>query len=230
MPLTKRSTAICDAVRKTYGHKGEAVVEKKLRAIGRRPRKSARSASRQSQSAVGQEDGEAAFATADRRPPAADSFLSTLLANRGDDLPVSAMSCDGTFPTGTARFEKRNLALEIPVWEAASCIQCGKCAMVCPHAAIRIKAYDESLVGNAPPTFKSLQPIHKDWKGLAYTIQVAPEDCRGARSASTSSPPHQEHAGPEVLVMAPAGAGSSRGVNWDYFLPSGLDRPTTIPR
>ena len=76
--------------------------------------------------------------------------MFSLLANRGDALPVSAMPCDGTFPTGTARYEKRNLALEIPVWETAACIQCGKCAMVCPHAAIRIKAYDEALVASAP--------------------------------------------------------------------------------
>jgi pyruvate-ferredoxin/flavodoxin oxidoreductase len=142
------------------------------------------------------------------------------------------MSCDGTFPTGTARYEKRNLALEIPVWETASCIQCGKCAMVCPHAAIRIKAYDESLVGNAPSTFKSLQPIHKDWKGLAYTIQVAPEDCTGCAicvdicPARSKSNPEQKS-----LTMAPQPALlEAERVNWDYFLQlPELDRTTINP-
>src|SRR5205814_6552447 len=89
--------------------------------------------------------------------------LEEIVAGRGDALPVSAMPCDGTFPTATARFEKRNLAQEIPAWETAACIQCGKCAMVCPHAAIRIKAYDPALLSDAPSTFKSLQPMHKDW-------------------------------------------------------------------
>jgi pyruvate-ferredoxin/flavodoxin oxidoreductase len=107
------------------------------------------------------------------------SHIRQIINGRGDDLPVSAMPCDGTFPSATARYEKRNLATDIPVWDPVSCIQCGKCAMVCPHAAIRIKAYDESLLAAAPATLKSLKPMHKDWAGLAYTIQVAPEDCTG---------------------------------------------------
>ena len=130
------------------------------------------------------------------------------------------MPCDGTFPTATARYEKRNLAQEIPVWEAAACIQCGKCAMVCPHAAIRIKAYDEDLAGKAPATFKSLKPIHKDWTGLAYTIQVAPEDCTGCAICVDVCPARSKR-NPEqqALVMAPqAPLLEDERANWDFFL------------
>jgi pyruvate-ferredoxin/flavodoxin oxidoreductase len=223
MPFAEALDAICDSVRKTYGHKGEAVVEKNLRAID-----AALANLHEIPAGLYTDDASAAESSS----PAAGSFLTTLLANRGDELPVSAMSCDGTFPTGTARYEKRNLALEIPVWDAASCIQCGKCAMVCPHAAIRIKAYDESLVGNAPPTFKSLKPAHKDWKGLAYTIQVAPEDCTGCTicvdicPARSKSQPDQKS-----LVMAPQPALlEAERVNWDYFLQlPELDRTTINP-
>jgi pyruvate-ferredoxin/flavodoxin oxidoreductase len=86
---------------------------------------------------------------------------------------------DGTFPTGTAKWEKRNLALEIPVWDTKTCIQCGKCAMVCPYSVIRIKVYDPKELAGAPATFKSTEARDKEWHGLKCTIQIAPEDCTG---------------------------------------------------
>jgi pyruvate-ferredoxin/flavodoxin oxidoreductase len=116
-------------------------------------------------------------------PAAAPSFvrdvLGEIIAGRGNDLPVSALPCDGTYPTGTARWEKRNLALEIPVWDPQVCIQCGNCAMVCPHSVIRIKVYDSQHLAGAPPAFKSCDAKDREWQGMKYTIQVAPEDCTG---------------------------------------------------
>ena len=106
-------------------------------------------------------------------------MLGEIVAGRGDDLPVSALPPDGTFPTGTARWEKRNIAQEIPVWDEQLCIQCGKCVLVCPHAVIRAKIYDSSLLANAPQTFKIAKPRWREFQDLRYTLQVSPEDCTG---------------------------------------------------
>jgi pyruvate-ferredoxin/flavodoxin oxidoreductase len=206
MPFEEALDAICDSARKSYAHKGAAVVEKNLKAIE-----------------VTLANLHEVTIAAGAKPPARDAggdLLAMLLANRGDELPVSAMPCDGTFPTATARHEKRNLAQEIPVWEAAACIQCGKCAMVCPHAAIRIKAYDESLIGTAPKTFKSLKPMHKDWNGLAYTIQVAPEDCTGCTICVDVCPARSKtHPEQQALVMQPqAPLLEGERANWEFFL------------
>ncbi|HEY7575239.1 MAG TPA: pyruvate:ferredoxin (flavodoxin) oxidoreductase, partial [Thermoanaerobaculia bacterium] len=127
-----------------------------------------------------------ATATA-RRPPAvppeAPDFVqrvtAVMMAGQGDRLPVSAFPVDGTWPTGTTRWEKRNLAAEIPVWDPAICIQCNKCALVCPHAAIRAGVFEPALLDGAPSTFKSDRFRAADFEGWRYTIQVAPEDCTG---------------------------------------------------
>ena len=146
--------------------------------------------------------------------------LGTIYAGRGDELPVSAFSCDGTFPTGTARWEKRNLALEIPAWDSKICIQCGKCTMVCPHAVIRIKVYDSKNLEGAPATFKSCEARDKEWQGLKYTIQVAPEDCTGCGVCVDVCPVKNKS---EVRLKAinmvpqpPLRAPESE--NWEFFL------------
>ncbi|MBC7292537.1 MAG: 4Fe-4S dicluster domain-containing protein, partial [Thermoleophilia bacterium] len=104
---------------------------------------------------------------------------AAIMAGRGDELPVSAIPADGTWPTATTQYEKRNIALEIPVWEPELCIQCGKCAFHCPHATIRTKVYPPELLAGAPPTFKSVDAKGKEFAGLKWTVQVAPEDCTG---------------------------------------------------
>ena len=229
MPFDEALDAICSAVRKTYGKKGPAVVQKNLRAIDatlanlremavtNEPRVPAGDPSTVLRHSA---SGYVPPAAQDDRPEFVRDVLFEIIAGRGDALPVSAMPCDGTFPTATAQYEKRNLAQEIPVWEAAACIQCGKCAMVCPHAAIRIKVYDPALLSDAPPTFKSLTPMHKDWAGLAYTIQVAPEDCTGCTICVDVCPARSKinHENQALEMMPQQALLEAERANWDFFL------------
>ena len=209
MPLDQALESIRESIRKTYGRKGEKVVETNLRAVD--------SAVANLHEISLQSSGAAQTAPSG---PDAQSLLGTLIAGRGDDLPVSALPCDGTFPSATARFEKRNLALEIPVWDTSGCIQCGKCAMVCPHASIRVKAVDEALLADAPETFKTLKPMHKDWAGMAYLIQVAPEDCTGCGicvdicPAKSKSDPTRK----SLFMQPQAPLRDAERINWEYFL------------
>ncbi len=115
-------------------------------------------------------------------PQFVKDVTAMMIEGKGDSLPVSAIPADGTWPSGTTQYEKRNIAVHIPVWEPDVCIQCGTCSFVCPHATIRIKAYDPALLKNAPSTFKSVDAKGKELKGLKFTVQVAPEDCTGCGS------------------------------------------------
>lgn len=177
LPREQAIEAIKDSIRKTYGKKGEEIVQMNLRAVD------ATLEHLHEVSVPAQ-----VTATWDLLPPVPPeapemmrTVLGEIIAGRGDLLPVSKLPCDGTFPTNTARWEKRNIALEVPVWDPATCIQCGKCVMVCPHGTIRAKVYDPALLKNAPPTFKSTPARDRDWKerGWNFTIQVAVEDCTG---------------------------------------------------
>jgi pyruvate-ferredoxin/flavodoxin oxidoreductase len=213
MPFEEALDAICAAVRKTYARKGEAVVAKNLQAIDA-------TLANLHEMTVSTAPVPADASEHVQAPEFVRDVLFEIIAGRGDELPVSAMPCDGTFPSATARYEKRNLAQEIPAWEPAACIQCGKCAMVCPHAAIRIKAYDPALLAEAPPTFKSLQPMHKDWQGLVYTIQVAPEDCTGCWICVDVCPARSKTT-PENMALAMAAQPpllEPERANWNFFL------------
>ncbi len=215
MPVEEALEAIRNAIRKTYGVKGEAIVEKNLRAVDMAlanleevPLPSA-PAGAEPYHAVLPENGNGLGA------------IFEIMQGRGDAVPVSALPCDGTFPVGTTKYEKRNIALEIPVWDPAACIQCGKCAMVCPHAAIRIKVYDEKLLENKPETFKSIKPMHKEFgEGWAYSIQVAPEDCTGCKLCADVCPAKSKIVPDrKSLYMKPQPPlrDQERG-NWDFFL------------
>jgi pyruvate-ferredoxin/flavodoxin oxidoreductase len=175
LPRDEAIEQIKRTIRKTYAKKGEAVVQQNFAAVDR---------TLENLFEVKVPDK----VTSDhRRPPVvpdeAPAFVrevtAKIIESKGDSLPVSKMPVDGTFPTDTARWEKRNIALEIPVWDPATCIQCNKCSLVCPHAAIRPKVYDASLLDGAPETFKSADAKGPEFKGLRFTLQVAPEDCTG---------------------------------------------------
>ena len=143
-----------------------------------------------------------------------------MMANQGDLLPVSAFPVDGTWPTDTAQWEKRNIALEIPVWDPKICIQCNKCAMVCPHAAIRAKVYEPAALAGAPETFKSIDYKGGEFKGMKYTLQVAPEDCTGC-SLCVMVCPAKDKANPKhkSIDMAPQRPlREAEASNYDFFL------------
>ncbi|MFZ0481465.1 MAG: pyruvate:ferredoxin (flavodoxin) oxidoreductase [Terriglobales bacterium] len=175
LPRDEAIEAIRKSIRDTYGRKGEDVVKKNMLAVDETlAHLHEVKVPTQVTSAI---EIPEPFPTS---APAFDrNVLGVIYENRGDELPVSAFPIDGTFPTGTAKWEKRNLALEIPVWDTNICIQCGKCAMVCPHSVIRIKVYDSTELANAPATFKSTDARDREFAGQKYTIQVAPEDCTG---------------------------------------------------
>ena len=164
-------------------------------------------------------------------PPHAPEFvrdvLGAIIAGEGDELPVSALPVDGTFPTGTAQWEKRNIALEIPVWDPKICIQCGKCAMVCPHAVIRTKVYDASELAGAPATFKSLRRARQGMAGHEVHLQVAPEDCTGCGSASMSARRRtRAKSRLKAINMEPQPPlREPERENWEFFLKHSGTRP-----
>jgi pyruvate-ferredoxin/flavodoxin oxidoreductase len=156
----------------------------------------------------------------ERAPDFVQKVTAVILAGKGDLLPVSAFPVDGTWPMATAKWEKRNIALEIPVWDSKVCIQCNQCALVCPHAAIRAKVYDEGALSSAPSTFKSTLYRGNEYKGKHFTIQVAPEDCTGC-NLCVNVCPAKDRTNPKhkAINMAPqAPLRNDERVNYDFFL------------
>ncbi|MDQ7006865.1 MAG: pyruvate:ferredoxin (flavodoxin) oxidoreductase [Acidobacteriota bacterium] len=175
LPRGQAIAKIKDAIRKTYGKKGEAIVDKNFRAVDMAL------ANMHEMKIPGEVTSQLEMppVVPDHAPEFVRKVTAEIIAGRGDRLPVSAMPVDGTFPAGTSRYEKRNIALAIPVWDPDVCTQCGKCSLICPHAAIRQKIYDPALLEKAPATFKAADYRGKDFEGVRFTIQVAPEDCTG---------------------------------------------------
>ncbi|MET0213504.1 MAG: 4Fe-4S dicluster domain-containing protein, partial [Vicinamibacterales bacterium] len=156
----------------------------------------------------------------ERAPDFVQKITAVMLAGKGDLLPVSAFPVDGTWPVATAKWEKRNIALEIPVWDSKVCIQCNQCALVCPHAAIRAKVYDESTLSGAPATFKSTGYRGNEHKGKQFTIQVAPEDCTGCNLCVNVCPAkdrtNPKHKAIDMHPQAPLR--DAERANYDFFL------------
>jgi pyruvate-ferredoxin/flavodoxin oxidoreductase len=168
-------------------------------------------------------------------PEFVKSVTGEMIAGRGEKLAVSLLPDDGTYPTSTTRFEKRNIADEIPVWYPDRCIQCGQCSLVCPHATIRIKFYEPELLKNAPPTFKSVDARSKKFQGLRYTVQIAPEDCTGCRQCANTCPGVRKIDGQKTqekaLMMEPQiPLREQEAENWDFFLSLPHTDPALISR
>ncbi|MBE2201295.1 MAG: pyruvate:ferredoxin (flavodoxin) oxidoreductase [Anaerolinea sp.] len=216
LPTDEAIQAIKYAIEKTYGKRGEAVVQKNFEAVDA-------ALSRLHQVTV-----PTAVTSTFERPPIvsalAPAFVQSVTARMmegmGDNLPVSAMPIDGTYPTGTTQWEKRNIATEIPVWDPEICIQCGKCALVCPHGVIREKIYDAALLADAPGTFKSAPARFKEFKDMLFTLQVAPEDCTGC-SLCVEVCPAKNKKQPKfkAINMTPQLPLREQEVeNWEFFL------------
>ena len=216
LPRDEAIEAIRESIRHSYGKKGEEVVQQNLRAVD------------ETLSHLFEVTVPAAITSTTEMPSAfaagAPAFerdvLSIIYAGHGDELPVSAFPVDGTFPTGTSKWEKRNIALEIPAWDTKICIQCGKCAMVCPHSVIRIKVYDSKELAGAPETFKSTEVKDRDWQGQKYTIQVAPEDCTGCGICVDICPvKNKAETRLKAINMVPQPPlREPERANWDFFL------------
>ena len=184
LPRDEAIGQIKKAIEKTYGKRGAEVVRKNFAAVD------------QTLANLHQVTVPATVTAtralppivSDKAPDFVKRVTAVMLANKGDLLPVSAFPVDGTWPTATAQWEKRNIAQDIPVWDEAICIQCNKCMLVCPHAAIRAKVYDSDLLKGAPATFKSVDFKGPEFKGLKYTIQIAPEDCTGCTLCAVVCP------------------------------------------
>ncbi|TRU55341.1 MAG: pyruvate:ferredoxin (flavodoxin) oxidoreductase [Microcystis aeruginosa Ma_QC_C_20070823_S13] len=205
------------AIRKTYGKKGEEIVQMNIKAVD-----SALEHLYQVPipATVTPEAFELRPSIPDTAPAFVREVLGKIIARHGDELPVSALPNDGTYPTATSQWEKRNIAQEIPVWDADVCVQCGKCVLVCPHAVIRSKVYDEAELATAPETFKVANAKDHDWKGLKFTIQVAAEDCTGC-GICVDVCPAKNKSQPRLraINMAPQlPLREQERVNWDFFL------------
>jgi pyruvate-ferredoxin/flavodoxin oxidoreductase len=215
LPPDEAIAQIKKSIKKTYGKRGDAVVQKNFAAVD--------AAVAALHKVNVPEKACATFDILPMLPKNAPAFvydvLGEMASGRGDLLPVSALPPGGTFPTGTSQWEKRNIAQEIPVWDEELCIQCGKCVMVCPHAVIRAKVYDSTMLADAPATFKSAKP---KWKGMEtelYTLQVAPEDCTGCRVCveicPVKSKSESKHKAINMEMQAPLREAEVK--NWNFF-------------
>ena len=177
--------AIKGAIKKTYGKKGDAIVDMNVKAVDLALDKIEEIVVPEK---VTNEDMKIETVS-EHAPDFVKNVTAKIMKGDGDKITVSQMPADGTWPTGTTQYEKRNIALNIPVWNCDTCVQCGKCVMVCPHGTIRAKLYKEDLLENAPKTFKHTKPkVTKDREGYVYSLQVAPEDCTGCGACVESCP------------------------------------------
>lgn len=208
IPAEEAIGYIKEAIKKTYGKKGEEVVAKNINAVDS-------TLVNLHEVTIGNTITGHAIPPAlpDYAPDFVRNVLGKIVTGDGNSVKVSEMPCDGTFPSGTTQYEKRDLALELPVWTPDKCIQCGKCTMVCPHAAIRAKMADPADLEGAPDTFKSAdaKKMHKNWQGKKFIIQVSASDCTGCTLCTHVCPT-------DSVVMTPAATAlKPEAENWKFF-------------
>jgi pyruvate-ferredoxin/flavodoxin oxidoreductase len=218
LPREEAIAKIKEAIYESYSRKGEAVLQKNYEAVDKTLEHLYQID--YSKYTIGNKPLE------DIVPASAPDFvrnvLGRIIAGEGDELPVSVFPADGTYPSGTTKFEKRNIADAVPVWDADMCTQCGKCFLICPHAAIRPKVYDKGLLKDAPSTFKYVDPIGKEWDKTkeAYTLQVSTEDCTGCQLCVEYCPMVSKtdayHKAINMYDKTPFQ--QEEKTNWDFFL------------
>ncbi len=216
LPREEAIAQIKKAIRKTYARKGEAVVNQNFAAVDQTL---AALHEVKIPEVISGDHHQAAIVPAEA-PDFVQRITALMLANKGDLLPVSAFPADGTWPSGTTRWEKRAIALEIPEWDPAICIQCNKCVLVCPHAAIRAKFYPTGLLAGAPASFKSTAFRSQEWKESKYSLQVAPEDCTGCTLCVAVCPVKSKTDPKQKAInMKPMPAlREQEKVNYEFFL------------
>lgn len=219
LPRDEAIAQIKRMIRKTYSKKGEVVVEMNLKAVDQTLEHLHEVIPVESTPSDASTD-EAQGTIPETAPAFVRDVLGTIMARHGDDLPVSALPIDGTYPTGTSKWEKRNIAQEIPVWDPEVCVQCAKCVLVCPHGVIRAKVYEPDQLANAPETFKHTDARDHAWTGLQFSLQVAAEDCTGC-SLCVDVCPAKNRKEPRLKAINMEDQRPLRDAerqNWDYFL------------
>ena len=217
LPREEAIEQIKESIRKTYGKKGAVIVDTNLKAVDNTlehlyevPMPSSVESKSKLMASV-----------PDTSPDFVKDVLGHIIAGRGDDLPVSAFPIDGTYPSDTAQYEKRNISLQIPVWEEDLCIQCGKCVLQCPHAVIRSNVFDASLAKDAPSNFKHVISRDTQWKekGMQYALQVSPEDCTGCSVCVEACPvKDKSNISRKALNMSPINPlREQERKNWEFF-------------
>jgi pyruvate-ferredoxin/flavodoxin oxidoreductase len=216
LPPDDAITKIKESIKKTYGKRGEPVIRQNFAAVD-----AALAHLHEVTVPLEATSSLVPRATISKQAPEfIQNVTAEIIAGRGDQLPVSAFPLDGTYPVGTSQWEKRNIALEVPVWEPDLCIECGKCMLVCPHATIRAKVFDETDLASAPEGFKHIPAKWKELPNKRYTIQVAVEDCTGCRLCVEVCPAKDKsNASRKSLNMQPQLPLRERErINWDFFL------------
>lgn len=233
LPKDEAIAKIKEAIKKTYMKKGEEVVQKNFNAVDQ---SLANLHEVKVPAKVSQDAHEMPPAVSDKAPEFVKDIIATMMMDKGDDLPVSALPIDGTYPCGTTKWEKRNVSLDVSCWDPEACIQCGRCSLVCPHGVIRAKQYNDKLLQKAPEGFKSAPLRGKDAEGKSFTLQVYLEDCTGCTLCHQACPAkNKEH--PEIKAInmaekAPMLENEQRNIEFFESLPDvepGQVNTATVP-